>query len=253
RAGVEIEPGDLDVPESLRAFAGRASHVLHSAPPPVGGTSDPRTHNLLTALAAHPRLPERIVYISTSGVYGDCGGDLVDEKRPVNPQSDRARRRVDAERQVLGFGHAHAVRTVILRAPGIYAADRLPLKRLRDRTPVLRAEDDVYTNHVHADDLAAMVAAALTHPGAQGVYNACDDSALTMGAWFDLVADRAGMPRPPRIAREEAAGIIPAPLLSFMSESRRLLNSRIKQHLGLRLRYPTVREGVPSAIRTDLG
>jgi len=98
-----------------------------------------------------------------------------------------------------------------------------------------------------------MVAAALTHPGAQGVYNACDDSALTMGAWFDLVADRAGMPRPPRIAREEAAGIIPAPLLSFMSESRRLLNSRIKQHLGLRLRYPTVREGVPSAIRTDLG
>ena len=243
---LRIEPGDLDDPASLERFAGRASHVLVSAPPPVTGTTDPRTEHLFAALASHPRLPERIVYISTSGVYGDCGGAWVDETRPVNPQTDRARRRVDAERRLTQFGAAHAVGTVILRAPGIYAAERLPLKRLRERTPVLRPEDDAYTNHVHADDLAAMAAAALLHPDALGIYNACDDRALPMGTWFDLVADRTGLPRPPRIARTQAPAVIPKPLLSFMSESRRLRNDRIKAHLGVRLRYPTVYEGVPS-------
>jgi nucleoside-diphosphate-sugar epimerase len=245
---VHIETGDLDVPESLRPFAGRASHVLHTAPPPVGGTTDPRTEQLLSALLSKPPLPERIVYISTSGVYGDCGGDWVDESRPVHPQTDRARRRVDAERALMRFGASHGVRTVILRAPGIYAAERLPLARLRNRTPVLRPEDDVFTNHIHADDLAAMVAAALTHPQAEGIYNAVDDSALPMGAWFDLVADRAGLPRPQRISRADAAAVIPKPLFSFMSESRRLCNDRIKTHLGVRLRYPSVREGVPMTI-----
>ncbi len=244
--GVRIEPGDLDAPESLSRFAGRASHILHTAPPPVRGATDPRTSHLLAALAAGTPLPQRLVYISTSGVYGNCDGALVDERRPVNPQSDRARRRVDAEDQLTTFGQRHGLRTVILRAPGIYASDRLPLQRLRNRTPVLRAEDDVYTNHIHADDLAAMTAAALTHPDAEGVYNASDDSALTMSAWFDLLADRSGLERPARIPRAEASGLIPAPLLSFMSESRRLLNAKIKRELGLQLRYPTVYEGVPA-------
>lgn len=246
--GVRIEPGDLDEPESLLRFAGRASHVLHTAPPPLRGSTDPRTSHLLTALAAGTPLPQRLVYISTSGVYGNCDGALVDERRPVNAQSDRARRRVDAEDQLTAFGQRHSLRTVILRAPGIYASDRLPLQRLRNRTPVLHAQDDVYTNHIHADDLAAMTTAALTHPDAKGVYNASDDSALTMSAWFDLLADRSGLERPARIARTEASGLVPAPLLSFMSESRRLLNAKIKRELGLQLRYPTVYEGVPARI-----
>ncbi len=244
---LRIEPGDLDEPASLVRFAGRATHVLHSAPPPRAGSADTRTESLLAALASHARLPERIVYFSTSGVYGDCGGAWVDENHPIDPQTDRARRRADAERQLVEFGAAHAVHIVVLRAPGIYAAERLPLKRLHDRTPVLKPEDDVYTNHIHADDLAAMVAAALVHPEAAGIYNACDDSALTMGAWFDLVADRSGLPRPPRIARADAAAVIPQALYSFMSESRRLRNERIKRHLGIRLRYPTVHDGLPVA------
>ena len=128
------------------------------------------------------------------------------------------------------------------------ASDRLPLERLRRATPVLRAEDDVYTNHIHADDLAAMLVTALTHPAAEGIYNACDDSANAMGDWFDLVADRTGIPRPPRISRTEAAHRIPAPLLSFMSESRRLVNKRIKEQLGVKLRFPTVFDGVPMQI-----
>jgi len=235
--------GDLDDPAGLAQLVRGFSHVVHLAPPPIRGTADPRTTHLLGALAVGRLLPQRLVYISTSGVYGDCGGEWVDERRPVNPLSDRARRRVKAERSIVAFGSAHGVRTVVLRVPGIYAADRMPLERLRKGTPALRTADDVYTNHIHAEDLVHIVATALTHPDAAGVYNACDDSALKTGEWLDLIADRAGLPRPPRIARAEAAERIPAPLLSFMSESRRLVNKRIKEQLGARLRYPTVFDG----------
>ena len=246
--GAAYEPGDLDRPESLGGFAGRFTHVLHCAPPPNAGTDDARTANLLAMLAATRPLPGRIVYLSTSGVYGDCAGAWVDESRPVNPQTERARRRVDAERRIAAFCRAHGVGHAILRVPGIYAAERLPLARLRAGTPVLRSADDVYTNHIHADDLAAIAAQALVATHANGVYNACDDTALAMGDWFDLIADRAGLPRPPRIARSDAPSCIPSSLLSFMSESRRLLNRRLKDELGVRLRYPTVHEGLPARI-----
>ncbi len=190
-------------------------------------------------------LPRRVVYLGTSGVYGDCGGAYVDESRAVAPQSDRARRRADAESALAEWGSARGVEIVILRVPGIYAADRLPLERLRKGTPVLRAEDDGYTNHIHADDLAAICVRALERDAPAGVYNASDDSELKMGDWFDLVADRHGLQRPPRIARADAERLIPPALLSFMRESRRLVNRRLKDALGIALRYPTVFEGVP--------
>jgi nucleoside-diphosphate-sugar epimerase len=237
---------DLDRPESLGVLAA-ADAVLHCAPPPSGGTADTRTANLLIALESTRILPTRLVYISTSGVYGDCGGALVDETRAPNPQSARAKRRVDAESRLALWCTSHDVALVVLRAPGIYAADRLPLERLRAGTPVLRDADDVYTNHIHADDLAAICARALDEDAPGGTYNASDDTQLKMGAWFDLVADSAGLPRPPRIARAEAAGRIPAELLSFMSDSRRLDNTRLKRTLGIRLRHPTVQEGLKHA------
>jgi nucleoside-diphosphate-sugar epimerase len=247
RPGVQIVPADLDVPQSLENIAAEATHVLHCAPPPASGSHDVRTANLLVALASAARL-ERIVYISTSGVYGNCDGAWVDEDRPVNPATDRARRRVDAESRLQTWSTERGVRVIILRAPGIYAAERLPLQRLRNRTPVLRAEDDGYTTHIHADDLARIAVCALTHPLARGIYNAADDTELRMGEWFHLLADRAGLPRPPRIARADAAAHIPAPLLSFMAESRRLCNERMKRELGVQLRYPTVFEGLPRTI-----
>jgi nucleoside-diphosphate-sugar epimerase len=238
---------DLDRPETLAALPA-ADAVLHCAPPPPSGEADSRTAHLLAALAKARILPARVVYVSTSGVYGDCGGAPVEESRPVNPQTGRARRRVDAERQLARWCSERGVALVILRAPGIYAADRLPLERLRAGTPVLRAEDDVYTNHVHADDLAAIAVRALQDDARAGIYNASDDSDMRMGDWLDLVAARAGLPRPPRIARAEAAGRIPAELLSFMGESRRLVNRRMKDALGIRLQYPTVYDGVPHMV-----
>jgi len=227
---------DLDRPLEPRA----ADAVLHSAPPPASGAVDARTANLLAAL----RDVRRIVYISTSGVYGDCGGALVDESRPVNPQSARAQRRVDAERQLERWCAQHGAALVVLRAPGIYAADRLPIERLRAGVPVLRAEEDVYTNHIHADDLAAAAVRALEPDAAPGVYNVADDSALRMGEWMDLVARHAGLPQPPRVPRSRIAEQVSPAVLSFMNESRRLDNRRMKTVLRVALRYPTVHEGL---------
>jgi nucleoside-diphosphate-sugar epimerase len=237
---------DLDRPASLAALE-PADAVLHCAPPPAAGAADTRTANLLTRLESTRILPTRIVYISTSGVYGDCAGALVDESRAPNPQSLRAARRVDAETQLALWCKSRGVALTILRAPGIYATERLPLARLRTGTPVLRDADDVYTNHIHADDLAAACVRALEADAPPGTYNAADDTQLKMGAWFDLVADHAGLPRPPRIARAEATACVPPELLSFMNESRRLDNRRLKQALGVRLRYPTVHQGLDHA------
>src|SRR6185295_17442511 len=208
------------------------------------GEIDTRTTNLLAALESRRILPTRVVYISTSGVYGDCGGALVDESRAVNPQSARARRRVHAEEQLALWCSQYGVALVVLRAPGIYAAERLPLARLRAGTPVLLDGDDVYTNHIHAEDLAGCCQRALEADAPAGIYNASDDSRLKMGEWFDLLADRTGLPRPPRIARREAHARISPEMLSFMDESRRLDNTRLKRGLGAVLRYPTVQDGL---------
>jgi len=244
--GLRTLAGDLDRPESLAVLVDSADLLLHLAPPSETGVRDARTRNLVAALSGARMLPRRVVYISTSGVYGDCGGARVDESQPVEPLTDRARRRVDAEEVLRDWTRSRGVDLVILRAPGIYAADRLPLDRLRSGTPVLRAEDDVYTNHIHADDLAAICVRALERDAPAGVYNTADDTEMKMGDWFDLVAERWCLPRPPRVARAEVEQVIPPMLLSFMRESRRLENRKMKELLGIRLKYPTVLEGVPA-------
>ncbi|MFY7906608.1 MAG: NAD-dependent epimerase/dehydratase family protein, partial [Burkholderiaceae bacterium] len=191
--------------------------------------------------------PKVLVYGSTSGVYGDCGGAWVDETRAVAPQTPRALRRVDAEARVRAFGQQVQVPWVILRIPRIYAPDReggTPVERLRKGTPVLESQDDVYTNHIHADDLARACVLALWRGARRRAVQVCDDTELKMGDYFDLAADLYGLPRPPRLPRSTAQAQLPMVLLSFMSESRRLRNDRMKTELGLVLRYPTVREGL---------
>ena len=245
-AGAVPVLGDLDQPATLRKLAGLADAVLHLAPPPGSGPRDSRTAHLLAALARGQRL-RRLVYGSTSGVYGDAGGALFDETRPVAPATDRGRRRVDAEQQLRRFGQDCGVTVTLLRIPGIYAGDRPgghPRERLARGTPVLRAEDDVFTNHIHADDLARACVAALHRGRPQRVVHACDDTDLRMGDYFDLAADLCGLPRPTRITRALARQQLSPMQLSFMSESRRLLNHRLKRELRLRLRYPTVAQGL---------
>jgi nucleoside-diphosphate-sugar epimerase len=224
---------NLDKPSSLRRLGGLAHYVLQLAPPPSAGSRDPRTANLLHTLQAR-RQPMALVYASTTGVYGHCHGDWVSETRTVNPQTDRAKRRVDAERLVRRFGAQANVRASILRIPGIYAADREggdPLDRVRQRLPVLAREDDVYTNHIHANDLAKACIAALWRGKPQRVYNVAEDSGIKTGDYYDALADGAGLPRPPRITRMEAEATLSPMRLSFLNESRRIKNSRMKQEL----------------------
>ena len=246
--GVAPLAGDLDRPASLRRLAGIATRVLHLAPPPAlspDDVCDGRTAALLGSLL-RSSLPRSMVYASTSGVYGDCQGQWVAETRPVAPATARARRRVDAERAIRSAGH-RGLHASILRIPGIYAPDReggTPRARLLRGTPALQAGDDVYTNHIHADDLARACLRALWRGGPQRIYHASDDTELKMGDYFDLAADLYGLPRPQRIGREQARAELPASLLSFMSESRRLTNRRLKQELKLKLRYPTVAQGL---------
>lgn len=243
--GVRQIRGDLDQPASLRRLAGLAQAVLHSAPPPNEGAGDPRTRRLLATLARARSLPRSLVYISTSGVYGPCGGAVVPESRPCAAGTARARRRVAAEALLRRSG----IHVSILRAPGIYAADRLPLDRVRRGDPVLKANEDVFTNHIHAEDLATACIAALERGGANRAYNICDDSAERMGDWFDKLADAFNLPRPPRMTRAEINTRLSPMMLSFMSESRRLANTRMKHELKLKLRYPTVDDGIANALR----
>ncbi len=250
-AGVTPLLGNLDDAATLARLAGVATRVLHLAPPPgereVGPRwwLDPRSTALARALRRRT-LPQSLVYASTSGVYGDCAGAWVPESRPVAPATPRAQRRVNAERAMRHLGRA-GVPVSILRVPGIYASDReggTPEARLRRGTPVLAEPDDVYTNHIHADDLARACMLALWRARAQRIYNVADDSQLKMGDYFDFAADLYGLPRPPRVQRSTAQEQLPLSLLSFMGESRRLTTTRMARELRLRLRYPTVREGL---------
>ena len=249
-AGITPLVGNLDDVASVRRLAGLAQRVLHLAPPPSdqgpAWTTDPRTRALLRVLSRRA-LPRSLVYGSTSGVYGDCGGDWVNETRAVQPHTARATRRVHAEASVRAYGQRTGVACTVLRIPGIYAPDRAggtPRDRLLRGTPVLQTADDVYTNHIHADDLARACVLALWRGSGQRNINVCDDTELKMGDYFDLAADLYGLPRPARLPRHQAQAQLPVMLLSFMSESRRLRNLRMKTELGLALRYPTVREGL---------
>ncbi len=271
-AGAVCVRGDLDYLHKLRRIGGLAEAVIHLAPPPSPNNARPRgsnipidsrefddarTRNLLAALSRRGSVPRRFVYISTSGVYGDHGGAHVTETSRLRTQNGRAWRRVAAERRVRKWaarqhgcarGRAQfrarrasvSVRASILRVPGIYAAERLPLQRLSSGQPALRAQDDVYTNHIHADDLARISILSLFRARHNRVYIASDESEMTMGDYFDRVADAYGLPRAPRLARSEAQRVLSEMALSFMSESRRLSNRRLRQELRVRLRYRSV-------------
>ena len=231
--------GNLDQPESLWRLAGLAQTVIHLAPPQNQGNRDHRTRNLLRILAQGSSAVRRLIYVSTTGVYGDHRGAKVSELTPVNPQSERAQRRVDAERALRLWGPAHGIAVTILRVPGIYAANRLPLERLQSQTPALLPEEDAYSNHIHSDDLARLVCAAVYHGKPQRVINACDGNETKMGDYFDEVADAFGLARAPRMPAKQLQEIVSPMLWSFMRESRRVTNTRLSE-LKTPLRYPSV-------------
>lgn len=239
-AGAVPVVANLDEPATLARLSGLASWIIYLAPPASSGTIDQRSRNLAAVLTIQCRM----VYVSTSGVYGDCAGARITETRPIRPKNLRAIRRAAAEQVWRDWAVRTTSRLSILRVPGIYAANRLPVDRLNNGTPALRREDDVYTNHIHAEDLARLIVQALFRAASNRVYHAVDDNDLLMGDYFDAVADHFTLPRPPRLPRSELESKVSPMMLSFMSESRRMSNQRVKLELGFRFRYPLIATGL---------
>jgi len=253
--GITTVRADLDQAESLEIPTLSGQTLFYFIPPPSSGRQDPRLRRLLTALSDNG-LPARIVLISATGVYGDCGGAWVDEQRPAQPNSDRGQRRLHAEQTLLSWAQQHRVTAVILRVAGIYGPGKLPSKRLEQGLPILHQQDAPWSNRIHiADLIQACLAAASADAGlvAGQCYNIADGHPSTMTDYFNQVADLLGLPHPPTVTLEQAGEQLSAGMLSYLAESRRLDNRRLREQLQVRLRYPTLKTGLPSCRPSPTG
>ncbi|SHG61093.1 Nucleoside-diphosphate-sugar epimerase [Hydrocarboniphaga daqingensis] len=243
-AGIRPLLTDLDAPAGEISEAHEL--VFWFAPPPPSGDGDPR---LRQWLAQHR--PRRLVYISTSGVYGDCDNRWIDESEPLKPQTARGKRRLDAERALADHADRHGTEVITLRVPGIYGPGRLPVDRLRAGLPVIIESESPTTNRIHADDLArtAIAAAECGQPGE--AYNVSDGSPTTMTDYFCRCAALLGLPEPPRVSLAQARQTFTPAMLSFLEESKRLLTSRMRNELGVMPRYPDLATGLPSCLPAD--
>jgi nucleoside-diphosphate-sugar epimerase len=245
-AGIRPLVANLNDPDELHALPTAGALVFYFAPPPGGGITDPKVRNFCAA-ATGTGAPQRLVYISTSGVYGDRGGATVTEETPANPQTSRAKRRYAAEQTLLRWGAEQGVAVIILRVTGIYGPGRIPLSRLLDGHPLLCLEESAPTNRIHADDLAQVCVVAAEKGDAGEIFNVSDGHPSTMTEYFLAVAELAGLPRPPLVSMEEARRVMTPLMLSYLGESRRMDNSRMLKRLGVKLRYPTLAEGLPAS------
>jgi nucleoside-diphosphate-sugar epimerase len=239
--GVVALQVDLDATADLSVLPTAGAELYYFAPPPAVGDTDPRLRRMLAALSTAP--PRRIVYISTSGVYGDCAGAWIDETHPLNPSTPRACRRADAEAALRDWSAATGVPVVILRVPGIYGPGKLPLERLRKGLPLLNEADSPYTNRIHVDDLIAACRAAMQRGQPGAAYNVSDGQPSNMTDYFNRMADVTGLPRPPLVSRDEIDRLSDG-MRAFMEESKRLDNRRMREELGIELRYPTLELGL---------
>jgi nucleoside-diphosphate-sugar epimerase len=246
---IAVYQADLSQPLTMHLPA-IDSQLFYFAPPPSQGVTDSHTLHLLQMLNDSEQLPKRIVYISTTGVYGDCQGRWITEDEPTNPQADRARRRLDGEQQLLAFGKLTGVEIIILRVAGIYGPGKLPLKRLQQGQPVIRQDQSPYTNRIHSADLVKIAMAAMQRGTPGAIYHACDGHPGTMTGYFKEIARRAGLPAPPEISLQQGNTKLSPGMMSYMRESRRLSNKKTLQELNITLDYPTLEKGLDNCFQT---
>ncbi len=236
---------DLDKPITHSLSLPQQYSLLYTVEPAAQATPDPRLTHLLAALSP---LPQRFVLISTSGIYGDCGGKLVNENHLPQPQSARAARRVAAEKQVTEWAKRNGVSLCILRVPGIYGPGRLGLDRLENAAPAIREEDAFPGNRIHVDDLVSCCIAALDPTIPAGIYNVSDGDHRS-STWFSAeVARQAGFAPPPVISRREAQKAFSPLRYSFFCESRRLDTSRMRDLLGVKPMYGNPADGIRASL-----
>jgi len=251
REGIHVVSGNPDEPDSLRGLNLSGSLALYCVPPPGGGISDPRAENFCAALPTASR-PSKLVYLSTSGVYGDCGETPVTEETVPNPQTARAKRRLAAEQTFLRWGAGHGVAIVILRVTGIYGPGRIPMDKILGRHPLLNEQEAPLTNRIHADDLATVCLAALLRGEHGEIFNVSDGESSTMTAYFNAIADMLGVRRAPQVSLAEARSVMTPLMFSYMTESRRMDNRKMLERLGVTLRYPTLDRGL-KAVFSETG
>lgn len=251
-AGIRAVALDLDrvrlgswIPEKLEQAA-----IFYLTPPPASGESDLRLDRFLQLATVPPRA---FIYMSTTGVYGDTQGGCIDESMPVRPLTDRARRRVSAEEMTRVWCTERRVRRVVLRVPGIYGPGRLPIDRLKQREPAIRPQDAGLSNRIHVDDLVAACVAASLNQEARGVYNITDGNACSSTVFLDQLATLTNLPCPPRISMDEAQLTFSPERLSYLHESRRVSNERMLKHLGVKLQYAQLDQGIAQSLREESG
>ncbi len=248
RSGANSIAFDMDAPDSRLPdeLLLKQSLMYYFAPPPAQGVKDKRAETflkLLTQTALHNQ-PKKIVLISTTGVYGNCHGQWVNENTPLNPGVDRARRRYDAEQQFQNYCLKLNIPLVILRVSGIYGPGKLPLKRLKAQTPIVREEDSPFSNRIHADDLLEICLTAGLSSKISGIFNCADGHPTTMCDYFMKVARANHLPKPPTISLEQAKTQLSAGMLSYMEESRRIDNQKLLSTFKISLKYPDLDRGL---------
>ncbi|SKA75033.1 Nucleoside-diphosphate-sugar epimerase [Thiothrix eikelboomii] len=248
KQGLAMRLGDMDQGCFFPRNAFEEAEIFWLLPPPPSGGIDSRLRRFLLAVQGAPK---RIVLISTTGVYGDCAGRWIDESEPLKPQVERAKRRADAELALQAWGNQYNGDWVILRVPGIYAAERLPLERLQRGEPVLLEAEAPWTNRIHADDLAQICVRAMQVAPKHSIYNACDGEPLSMTAYFNQVAQATGLAPPPQLSLAEASSVVSAGMLSYLQESRRIKNHKLLNELGLQLLYPNLAAGLKAVMRNN--
>ena len=240
--GAQHSAGNLDEPDTLRGLPTRGAGVIYLAPPPGGGIEDTRMRAFLFSIAVGDE-PEKVVYISTSGVYGG-GNEVVTEETEPDPQTARGKRRLHAERLLQAWGKERGVAVVVLRVTAIYAADRLPVTQLSTGQPVLREEEALPSNRIHADDLSRVCLAALERGQDGAVFNVSDGAPSTMTAYFNAAADKLGLPRPRQVSMEEARKVMTPLMISYFSEGRVVDSGKMLKELGITLLYPDLEAGL---------
>ncbi|MCG7923751.1 MAG: SDR family oxidoreductase [Candidatus Thiodiazotropha lotti] len=242
--GIKVQQIDLDQ-QSPPATRLAGELLFYFVAPPPSGVVDGRVSRLIASIDQTSQ-PEKIVYLSTSGVYGDCQGGWVDETREPNPTVDRAKRRLDAEQQWQAWSQRTGVPLVILRVAGIYGPGKLPIERLKRGLPMVTEADSPITNHIHSLDLVEIAAAAMERGRDGAIFNVCDGRPESMTRYFDRVADYLQLPRAPQISMQEARRQLSPGMLSYLAESRRLSNRKLLEELGVVLRYPELEQGLPA-------
>ena len=247
--GISMRLGDMDQGCFFPRNVFEGAEIFWFMPPSNSGLIDSRLRRFLLAVQ---KAPKRIVLVSTTGVYGDCAGRWIDESEPIKPTVERSKRRVDAELALQEWGEKYGGDWVILRVPGIYSAERLPIERLQRGEPVLLEAEAPWTNRIHADDLARICERAMQAAPQASIYNACDGQPSTMTEYFNQVADYAGLPRPSQLSLAEASSVVSAGMLSYLQESRRIRSDKLLKDLGLQLLYPSLADGLQAMPKRDV-